>query len=94
MPLLRTVQRQIQDIEGFRVKFRDRKTNRDVNDNHRGIPGYPYHKALKGICSVSEWKHLRFKECYPGFAVDVLNAGGSIANGKTRLWNVRDTYLE
>jgi hypothetical protein len=94
MPLLRRVQRQIEGIEGFRVKFKDRKTLRDINDRHKGIPAYPFQKALKNSCTVARWRSLRFKTCYPGFAVDVLNFDGSVVNGKVHLGTVRDTYLE
>jgi hypothetical protein len=89
-----SIQRQIFRVEEFNVKFKDYKTLRDINDNRRGIPGYPYRIKLKNSCSVAAWKNIRFKKCYSGFKVDVLYADGSIANGRTHLWTVRNTYEE
>jgi hypothetical protein len=48
----------------------------------------------KNNWSITQWKSERFKKEYPGFAVDVLNANGSVAHGRTLLGTVRDTYLE
>ncbi len=94
MPTIRFVQRQVLRVEGFAIKFKDQKTQRDINDKKKGIPSYPYQKAMRNISTVSRWKIVRFKEKYSGFAVDVLCADSSVASGKQHLGTVRDTYLE
>jgi len=88
------IQRQIKQIEGFDVKFKDRRTLRDVNDKKKGIPSYPYQNALRNSCTVSHWKNLRFKTNYSGFAVDIICADGSAASGMEHLGTVRDTFLD
>lgn len=88
------IQRQIKQVEGFEVKFKDRRTLRDVNDKKKGIPSYPYQNAMRNSSTVSHWKLVRFKTNYSGFAVDVVRANGSAAIGMEHLGKVRDTFLD
>ena len=94
MPTIGFVQRQIQRVEGFEIKFKDRKTLRDMHDKKKGIPSYPYQNAMRNSCTVARWKIVRFKESYSGFTVEVFQSDGSVASGKQHLGTVRDTYLE
>ena len=94
MPILKTVQRKIHEVEGFEVRFTDRRTGRDIHDNLKGVPEYAYKRMAKNIWTVGGWKRLRFGKSYPGFDVDVLYASGKNCPGQTRLATVRDTYLE
>lgn len=55
---------------------------------------YSYERALKGSKNVREWRESRFAKHYPGFEVQVLDAVGHTAHGRTLLTTVRDTYLE
>ncbi len=91
MPLRRTDNKQIKRCEGFAVRINH--DGRAVNVNST-LPAYRYKKALKNIKSVSQWKSDRFFTCYPGYDVDVLDAEGKAARGKTKLGTLRDTYLE
>lgn len=93
MSTIRDVERQIRRCEGFKVKFKDRQTGRDIMGNLSDIPSYPYERMARNRCSVSEWKAERFARCYSGFAVDVLNADNTVAHGRTLLATVRDTFL-
>lgn len=93
MPILRNVQQKIYSIEGFRVRFKDRRSGRDVPDHIRNIPQYPYERMARNRWTVSGWKLERFRRTYPGFDVDVLYADGSVCGGNARLATVRDTYL-
>jgi len=87
-----TVNRQIKKREGFEVKIK--RNGRVVNKNTQ-LPSYDrYEKALKGNKSVTFWKSNRFFTCFPGLEVEILNANGKVARGKTRLSTVRDTYLD
>jgi len=94
MPLLRTVQRNIHRIEGFQVRFRHRRDDRDVRDDRKGIPQYPYERMARNSWMVAGWKRNRFNRTYPEFQVEVLRADGSVTSGRTRLSTVRDTYLD
>ena len=87
----KTVDRQIKKCEGFDVKIKH--DGRLVNRN-TSLPAYGFRIALKGKKSVAQWKSERFFKCYPGYEVDVLDAEGKTARGKTKLSTVRDTYLE
>ncbi len=91
MVLRNTVIRQIRKREGFNVKIK--RDGRGVHPNTT-LPGYPFERALRGVKSVAQWKEDRFFKCYPGYDLDVLNAQGKVAQGKTKLSTVRDTYLE
>jgi hypothetical protein len=91
MVLRKTVNRQIWKCEGFKVKI---KHDGRVIKSNSSLPAYSYKKALKNIKSVAQWKIDRFFKCYPGYEVDVLDARGKSARGKTKLGTVRDTYLE
>ena len=86
-----TVNRQIKRREGFDVKI---KHNGRVIKKNTQLPSYDrYEKALRGSKSVTFWINNRFFTCFPGLEVEVLNANGKVARGKTRLSTVRDTYL-
>ena len=94
MPLLRSVQQKIDDKEGFQVRFTNRLTGRDINDNLKGVPQYHFHRMAKNTWTVGGWKRLRFRNFYPGFEVEVLYGDGGVAPGQTRLATVRDSYSE
>jgi hypothetical protein len=53
-----------------------------------------FRRALKHSKSVKQWRDGRFAHAYPGFVVDVLDAHGQVAHGRTLLGTVRDGYLE
>jgi len=91
MVLRKTANRQIWKCEGFEVKIKrgGRGVRPEVN-----LPAYGYSIALMNKKSVAQWKNDRFSNCYPGYDVDVLYANGRVAQGKTKLSTVRDTYLE
>ncbi|MCJ7575480.1 MAG: hypothetical protein MUO80_02200 [Dehalococcoidia bacterium] len=91
MVLRKTVNRQIWRCEGFEVKI---KHDGRVIKSNCSLPVYTYKNALKNVKSVAQWKIDRFSRCYPGYEVDVLDAKGKVARGKTKLGTVRDTYLE
>ena len=94
MPLLKTVQRRIHKIEGFAVRFRYRRDRRDVRDDRRGIRQYAFERMAKNSWRVAGWKRNRFERTFPEFQVDVLSADGSVADGRSLLSTVRDTYLD
>lgn len=91
MVLRKTVNRQIRKCEGFDVKIKH--DGRLVKKNS-SLPAYSFKVALKNTKSVAQWKSERFFRCYPGYEVNVLDAKGKVARGKTKLGTVRDTYLE
>ena len=58
------------------------------------MPTFKRQRAMKGSSTVAHWRRVCFDSMFPGFAVDVLYADGTIAAGNTRLTTVRDTYYE
>lgn len=93
MASIKTVERQIGNIEGFDVRF-CHADGRDVRSDKTNIPGYSFQRAAKGAMNVSTWREQRFKQLYPGFECDVLDADGSDCHGATLLSTVRDSYTE
>jgi hypothetical protein len=95
MPTVKNVQRQIQRLEGFEVRFLYEgpgpTAGRDVRDDRSGLPGYPYERASYDS-TVADWVERRFKCTFPGFDVEVLKGDGSVAGGRTKLSTVRSTY--
>lgn len=81
------------DVEGFAVRFRHGRDHRDVRSDKRHVKQYPYKRALKHSKNVKEWREGRFASTYPGYEVDIMNAKGSVAHGRTLLGTVRDSYL-
>lgn len=91
MALIKSVERQMWDREGFEVAVRH-PNGRDVRSDKTAIPGYRYSKAAKNDWTVAEWKRRRFGKEYPGFNAAVHFSDGSEAPGNTKLWTVRHTY--
>ena len=91
VPLLRSVEKQIERVEGFRVAFlhHDR---RDVRGDMHDVAGYEFARKLSDDRTVAEWIAIRFRERYRGFEASVLLADGSRAHGNTLLSTVRDSY--
>ncbi len=91
MPKVKRIEKQIWDLEGFAVTIRY-EDGRDVRSDRSGLPTYPYERAAKNGMTVAQWKENRFKLCYPGFDVDVLDGDGSAVHGGMQLGTVRDSY--
>ena len=94
MATLKVIENQIFRLEGFRVRFRDRYTLKDVRADLKGVTAYPFKLMAKNRMTVSSWKRTRFHNQYQGFEVDVRDADGNDCNGNTFLSTVRDTYLD
>ena len=93
MPTIKNVERKIWVSEGFavRVLYCD---GTDVRGDKRGLPSYRYDRAASNRMTVETWKRTRFKQIYPGYDVEVLDARQSSVRGNTRLATVRHTYHE
>lgn len=96
MASIGSVQRSIEHLEGFRVRFRYEgpgpQTGRDVRDDRRHIPPYDYSLGARSAWTVAQWIDGRFKSTYPGFGVDVVLGDGRTANARTQLRTVRASY--
>ena len=68
--------------------------SRDVRSDKSSVKQYSYKRALKHSKSVKAWRDSHFTRTYPGFTVEVLDASGNVAHGRTLLSTVRDSYLE
>ncbi len=96
MATVRFTEGRIAAVEGFVVHFRyegpARARGPDVRGDRRNVPAYPYRRAAAGNMTVAAWVEGRFRQAYPGFAVDVLDGRGRRASGHTLLKTVRATY--
>jgi hypothetical protein len=93
MPMFKSVERKIANVEGFEVTIRT-ADGRDIRGDKEGLPSYPYQLAAKHDFTVAQWRESRFKKLYLGFDVAVWMADGTEANGGVRLATVRDSYHE
>lgn len=95
MPSVKTVERQIGNLEGFDVRLLHRD-GRDVRSDMDGLPGYSarFERAAKDSMTVADWKDGRFRTVYPGYDCEVLDADGKPVHGTSLLSSVRATYRE
>ncbi|HSN68405.1 MAG TPA: hypothetical protein VLV48_04115 [Thermoanaerobaculia bacterium] len=91
MPTIEWVERQVQRVEGFAIRFLW-PTGIDVRGDKQNIPSYPFERGARNDETVEQWKASRFRPTYPGFDVEVLTADRSAAQGNTRLFTVRDSF--
>jgi hypothetical protein len=92
VPLLRSVEKQIERTEGFRVVFLHHD-GRDVRGDMHDLASYEFERKLPDERTVADWIMIRFRERYRGFDVAVLLADGTRAHGNMLLSNVRASYL-
>jgi len=93
MPRVDSIETQIANVEGFKVKF-CHVNGRDVRADKDGLPSYPYQKAAWNESRVAQWREQRFRTSYPDYGVRVLLADGTEAHGGKMLATVRDSYRE
>lgn len=93
MPMVKNVEKRIWDVEGFQVNLLSSQ-GKNLRDNKRDIPQYPYSKKAAGDMTVGEWKQIRFYSNYPGLDVEVLDVVNMPMIGQMKLKNVRGTYSD
>lgn len=93
MPMVKNVEKKIWDVEGFQVKLLS-SAGKNLRDNKKDMPQYPFTRKASGDMTVSEWKQNRFNPNYPGLGVQVLDVVNMAVIGQTKLKNVRATYLD
>jgi len=92
MPTVRSIEKRIFELEGFRVQLctlegADMRGDRDLAAGYRG-----YQRQSANTATVEEWKATRFRPAFVGLDVKVLLADGTTAHGRTLLQTVRATY--
>ena len=94
---VKTVERQIGNLEGFDVVVRHpdgRDARSDLGSGGgRTLP--PYNRfalAAKGTLTVAQWKKVRFSQVYSNWDCDVLDGAGAAVSGGTLLRTVRESY--
>ena len=96
MPTVSFVERRIFSVEGFRVRIRHsgpgRQPGKDVRSDRADAPSYTFTRAAPADMTVAWWVDHRFTPLYPGWTVDVLDAGGVPVHGGTHLSTVRASY--
>lgn len=91
MPKVKNVEKNIWDLEHFKVEFR-RPSGKDVHGAKEGLPKYRRVKAAAKGMTVRRWKQNRFNTLYPGYDVAVYDGEGNEVPGHTKLETVRGTY--
>ena len=61
---------------------------------NKDMPQYDYQSAATKTWTVAEWTKKRFKQKYPGYDVQVLDAEGTKVVGHSTLETVRTTYVK
>ena len=92
MSTVRTVERRIFKVEGFRVAVLH-PDGRNVRGDRERLPPYPHTRAMPNRSNVKTWKERRFEPVYPGFEVEVIGRDGRRVHGGTLLETVRAEYL-
>lgn len=90
MPLIRTVEKKIQDVEGFKVHFIH--AGKNVRSDADIPMQYAAKKMSKNSYTVNDYK-TKLQRQYPGYDFNVFKADGKKASGQTKLATLRDTYL-
>ncbi|MFZ2057499.1 MAG: class I SAM-dependent DNA methyltransferase [Acidimicrobiales bacterium] len=91
MPSVSQVEDQIEEVEGFRVRF----VSPDGTDpTRRRVDDYAYANAGNRKWTVAKWRKTRFTPTYWKFDVEVFDGSGRPAHGKTLLSNLRATYTQ
>ena len=92
MPTVGNVEKRIFSVEGFNVKFE--KDGKAVPGKKKDMPQYDYKSAATKTWTAAEWTKKRFKQKYPGYDVQVLDAEGNKVVGNSTLETVRNTYVK
>ena len=92
MPTIRTIERRIERVEKFAVRILYPNGSDIRSDQASFQHTYNYERAASDDLTVSQWKESRFQNEFQGFKVKVLLGIGQIANGNTKLGNVRASY--
>ena len=92
MPQVKNVEDKIFEFEGFKAKFE--YNGKDVPGKKKDMPQYDYKSAATKTWTVAEWTKKRFKQKYPGYDVQVLDAEGNKVVGHSTLETVRKTYVK
>ncbi len=94
MPSIDKIEREIRALEGFDVKILHSLGKRDVRSDKENVPGYrkKHIRMARNTHTIGDWIRLRFSPDYPGFAVKVLKADGSVAGAKSLLGKLRAGY--
>jgi hypothetical protein len=92
MPKIKSVERRIEKIERFRIRFLYEKDHKDVRGDKVISHGYPFRHAATDDITVEAWKETRFRQEFVGYDVDVLDGRRASVQGNTKLATVRESY--
>ena len=92
MPTIQSIERKIERVERFAVKILYPHGQNIRSDQEGFHHTYNYERAAGDDITVSQRKESRFQSAIQGFKVKVLLGNGDIANGNTKLGNVRASY--
>lgn len=85
MPTPRELEQIIYELEEVRVVIRA-PTNAEI-----GV--YPYSRKAAGNASITEWLQQRVAPASLGYEVAVIDGGGAIPHGRTKMETLRASYI-
>lgn len=92
MPQVKSIERRIEKLEGFKVRFVT-SDGQDVRGDKQLAANYDAHiNQAADTMSVSRWRDVRFATQFPGFDCLVLDGEGEPVHGRTLLRTVRGSY--
>ena len=93
MVVVCTHESEIKAVEEFSVQFTYPQSEKRLTHNMHGLLAYEYGKAAAGNTTVSSWLRGRLKLNYSKYlGREIIGDGTTVAEGQTRLKNVRDSY--
>jgi hypothetical protein len=93
MSTVKIFEAQVLHLEGFRIRIRHGRDNRDVRSDHRLPATYRYQRRARSEWTVTEYIKKRLSPTLPGYQVEVVTPNGRRVNGKTHLSRVRQQFL-
>jgi len=87
MPLLGYVEKQIMEIEGIKIAFK--QNGKDIRSDKQGFPSYPYKRKAKGDMTVKEFINTRLKPNYVGCDFLIYDQDDNEVYGNTKLSSIR-----
>lgn len=93
MSTVKAFEAQVLHLEGFRIRIRHGRDNRDVRSDHRLPATYRYQRRARSDWTVTEYIQKRLSRTLPGYRVEVVTPNGRRVNGRTHLSRVREQSL-
>ena len=89
MPQIKTVQREVEEVEGFQIRLIARGVKSSARvESYRAA----YLRSARNSFTVNDYIRRRASIIFSNFETHVLFADGTPASGRTKLARIRATY--